>query len=347
MIGLLKGLWKEPSSALSLLWICFVVLMAVGAYCWAPVRSENANEMIPQWSLKPPGFRGEILKSPTEDFTSVNWFSGENIPTQIIPVEQAAYQEGQWRYLPYGRPIDAEQWQYTSAPLELEERTFYLGTDRYGRDLLSRLIIGARVSVSVGAVAVLISLLVGIPLGAIAGFYGGKVDTAIRWFLQVVWSIPTLLLVIAFTLALGKGFWQVFVAIGLTMWVEVARVVRGEVWSQKNREYVEAARVAGFSSWYILRKHVLPNSLAPLIVVSAANFAAAILVESGLSFLGLGAQPPIPSWGGIIKDHYAFILMGKAWLSIAPGLLIMSLVLSFMIIGNRLRDLLDVRNIQS
>ncbi len=347
MIGLLKGLWKEPSSALSLLWICFVVLMAVGAYCWAPVRSENANEMIPQWSLKPPGFRGEILRSPTEDFTSVNWFSGENIPTQIIPVEQAAYQEGQWRYLPYGRPIDAEQWQYTSAPLELEERTFYLGTDRYGRDLLSRLIIGARVSVSVGAVAVLISLLVGIPLGAIAGFYGGKVDTAIRWFLQVVWSIPTLLLVIAFTLALGKGFWQVFVAIGLTMWVEVARVVRGEVWSQKNREYVDAARVAGFSSWYILRKHVLPNSLAPLIVVSAANFAAAILVESGLSFLGLGAQPPIPSWGGIIKDHYAFILMGKAWLSIAPGLLIMSLVLSFMIIGNRLRDLLDVRNIQS
>lgn len=347
MIGLLKGLWKEPSSALSLLWICFVVLMAVGAYCWAPVRSENANEMIPQWSLKPPGFRGEILRSPTEDFTSVNWFSGENIPTQIIPVEQAAYQEGQWRYLPYGRPIDAEQWQSTSAPLELEERTFYLGTDRYGRDLLSRLIIGARVSVSVGAVAVLISLLVGIPLGAIAGFYGGKVDTAIRWFLQVVWSIPTLLLVIAFTLALGKGFWQVFVAIGLTMWVEVARVVRGEVWSQKNREYVDAARVAGFSSWYILRKHVLPNSLAPLIVVSAANFAAAILVESGLSFLGLGAQPPIPSWGGIIKDHYAFILMGKAWLSIAPGLLIMSLVLSFMIIGNRLRDLLDVRNIQS
>lgn len=347
MIGLLKGLWKEPSSALSLLWICFVVLMAVGAYCWAPVRSENANEMIPQWSLKPPGFRGEILRSPTEDFTSVNWFSGENIPTQIIPVEQAAYQEGQWRYLPYGRPIDAEQWQYASAPLELEERTFYLGTDRYGRDLLSRLIIGARVSVSVGAVAVLISLLVGIPLGAIAGFYGGKVDTAIRWFLQVVWSIPTLLLVIAFTLALGKGFWQVFVAIGLTMWVEVARVVRGEVWSQKNREYVDAARVAGFSSWYILRKHVLPNSLAPLIVVSAANFAAAILVESGLSFLGLGAQPPIPSWGGIIKDHYAFILMGKAWLSIAPGLLIMSLVLSFMIIGNRLRDLLDVRNIQS
>ena len=347
MIGLLKGLWKEPSSALSLLWICFVALMAVGAYCWAPVRSENANEMIPQWSLKPPGFRGEILRSPTEDFTSVNWFSGENIPTQIIPVEQAAYQEGQWRYLPYGRPIDAEQWQYTSAPLELEERTFYLGTDRYGRDLLSRLIIGARVSVSVGAVAVLISLLVGIPLGAIAGFYGGKVDTAIRWFLQVVWSIPTLLLVIAFTLALGKGFWQVFVAIGLTMWVEVARVVRGEVWSQKNREYVDAARVAGFSSWYILRKHVLPNSLAPLIVVSAANFAAAILVESGLSFLGLGAQPPMPSWGGIIKDHYAFILMGKAWLSIAPGLLIMSLVLSFMIIGNRLRDLLDVRNIQS
>lgn len=346
MISLLKGLWKEPSSAFALLWISLVVIIAVGAYWWAPVRSKNANEMIPQWALKSPGFQGEILRSPSDRRTAAHWFQGENTAVQIIPIEQAFFQEGQWNYLPYGRPDVPDQWQQTTALLQLEERTFYLGTDRYGRDLLSRLMIGARVSVSVGAVAVLISLFVGIPLGAIAGFYGGKVDTAIRWFLQVVWSIPTLLLVIALTLALGKGFWQVFVAIGLTMWVEVARVVRGEVWSQKNREYVEAARVAGFSSWYILRKHVLPNSLAPLIVVSAANFAAAILVESGLSFLGLGAQPPIPSWGGIIKDHYAFILMGKAWLSLAPGVLIMSLVLSFMMLGNRLRDLLDVRNIQ-
>ena len=346
MTSLLRGLWKEPSSALSMFWIGMVVIIAVGAYMWAPVRSENANEMIPQWALKPPFFQGKVLLSPPNDHTTAHWFQGETTPVQMIPVEQAFFQDSQWHYLPYGRPDVPDQWQQTTALLQHEERTFYLGTDRYGRDLLSRLMIGARVSVSVGAVAVLISLFVGIPLGAIAGFYGGKVDTAIRWFLQVVWSIPTLLLVIALTLALGKGFWQVFVAIGLTMWVEVARVVRGEVWSQKNREYVEAARVAGFSSWYILRKHVLPNSLAPLIVVSAANFAAAILVESGLSFLGLGAQPPIPSWGGIIKDHYAFILMGKAWLSIAPGLLIMSLVLSFMMLGNRLRDLLDVRNIQ-
>lgn len=169
-------------------------------------------------------------------------------------------------------------------------------------------------------------------------------DSFIQWLLQVVWSIPTLLLVIALTLALGKGHWQVFIAIGLTMWVEVARVLRGEVKSQSKREYVDAAVVQGFSSLYILRKHVLPNSWAPLIVVSAANFAAAILMESGLSFLGLGAQPPVPSWGGMIRDHYSFILMGKPWLSLAPGVLIMLTVLSFMMIGNRLRDLLDVRN---
>ena len=163
------------------------------------------------------------------------------------------------------------------------------------------------------------------------------------WIINVTWSIPTLLLVIAITLALGKGFWQVFIAVGLTMWVEVARVVRGQVMGVKQMQYVTAARALGFKDFRIITKHILPNAMAPVIIISAANFAAAILIESGLSFLGIGAQPPMPSWGGIIKDHYAYIVLGKPWLAIIPGLAIMSLVTAFMLIGNALRDALDVK----
>ena len=164
------------------------------------------------------------------------------------------------------------------------------------------------------------------------------------WLINVTWTIPTLLLVIAITLALGKGFWQVFIAVGLTMWVEVARVVRGQVMSAKQQQYVEAAKALGYSHYRIIFKHILPNILAPIIVISAVNFAAAILIESGLSFLGIGAQPPTPSWGGMIKDHYNYIILGKAFLAIIPGLAIMSLVTAFMMIGNALRDALDVNN---
>jgi peptide/nickel transport system permease protein len=225
----------------------------------------------------------------------------------------------------------------------IKNRTFYLGTDKYGRDLLSRMLIGSRVSISIGVVAVLISLIVGIFFGAIGGYFGGKVDALIMWLVNIIWSIPTLLLVIAITLALGKGFWQVFVAVGLTMWVEVARVVRGQVISVKEMQYVTAARALGFGDFRIIFNHILPNIMAPVIVISAANFASAILVESGLSFLGLGAQPPIPSWGSIIKDHYSYIILGKPYLAMVPGIAIMLITLAFMMMGNALRDALDVK----
>ncbi|MGB0424559.1 MAG: ABC transporter permease, partial [Flavobacteriales bacterium] len=183
-----------------------------------------------------------------------------------------------------------------------------------------------------------------VTLGACAGYFGGKTDQVISWLINVVWSIPTLLMVIAITLAFGKGFWQVFIAVGLTMWVEVARIVRGQFISLKEQEYIQAAKALGYSHSRIMFKHMLPNATGPLIVISAANFAAAILVEAGLSFLGIGAQIPTPSWGNMIKEHYALITTDLAYLAIIPGVLIMGLVLAFMLIGNGLRDALDVKS---
>lgn len=225
----------------------------------------------------------------------------------------------------------------------ISSRTFWFGSDRYGRDVLSQLMIGTRVSLSVGFIAIAISLLIGISLGAIAGYFGGFIDNIIVWFINVVWSVPTLLLVIAITFVLGKGFWQVFIAVGLTMWVEVARVVRGQVLSIREKEFVEAARALGYKNGRIIFRHILPNVMGPVIVISAANFASAILLEAGLSFLGIGVQPPTPSWGSMIKENYGYIILDYAFLALLPGIAIMIMVLAFMLLGNALRDALDVR----
>jgi peptide/nickel transport system permease protein len=225
----------------------------------------------------------------------------------------------------------------------LQKKTFWLGTDRYGRDVLSQLMLGARISLAVGFIAVFIALLIGVFVGATAGYYGGKIDAALTWLINVVWSIPTLLLVIAISFALGKGFWQIFIAIGLTMWVDIARVVRGQTLALKQQDFVEAGRALGFSNFRIIFKHILPNILGTLVVLSAANFSSAILMEAGLSFLGMGVQPPIPSWGMMMKENYAYIVLDKAYLAIAPGIAIMLLVLAFMLIGSALRNAMDVK----
>ena len=225
------------------------------------------------------------------------------------------------------------------------QQKYVLGTDIIGRDLLSRLMIGTRISLSVGLVSVIISLFIGIFLGAIAGYYRGTTDTIIMWLINVVWSIPTLLLVIAITLVLGKGIVQVFIAVGLTMWVEVARVVRGQILSIREKEFVDAGRALGFKNMRIITRHVLSNVMGPVVVMAASNFATAILTEAGLSFLGIGAQPPVPSWGEMSNAHIGYILLGKAYLAIVPGIATAILVLSFMLVGNGLRDALDTRNL--
>jgi peptide/nickel transport system permease protein len=350
-----KNFWGVFSFA----FIVILLLVSIFAYVLAPDNSENANQMHLSIHSKSPGFTVKMLSIPLEvkaNKTITNYLLGFPNSVTEVAIESYKIVGSTIVYVEYNdepslkmvKEINLNAFAGQSSIVAVErdfinKRTFYLGTDKYGRDLLSRMLIGSRVSISIGIVAVLISLIVGIFFGAIGGYFGGKVDALIMWLVNIIWSIPTLLLVIAITLALGKGFWQVFVAVGLTMWVEVARVVRGQVISVKEMQYVTAARALGFGDFRIIFNHILPNIMAPVIVISAANFASAILVESGLSFLGLGAQPPIPSWGSIIKDHYSYIILGKPYLAMVPGVAIMLLTLAFMMMGNALRDALDVK----
>ena len=348
-----KNFW----GVFSFWFIVLIGLVSIFAYVIAPDNSQNANQMHLSIHSKKPGFKVKMLSMPnTLKLDQQSWFNkvffGEKNPRTEIPILSYKVKSNKLIYTGYAsdglqgitKTIELNLSKNDSIDKYIKERTFLLGTDKYGRDLLSRILAGARISFFIGFIAVFISLVIGIFFGSIAGYFGGKSDTFIMWLINVTWSIPTLLLVIAITLALGKGFWQVFIAVGLTMWVEVARVVRGQIMSVKEMQYVTAARALGFRDFRIIAKHILPNIMAPIIVISAANFAAAILIESGLSFLGIGAQPPMASWGAMIKDHYNYIILGKPYLAIIPGLCIMSLVMAFMLMGNALRDALDVRN---
>jgi len=223
------------------------------------------------------------------------------------------------------------------------QKTFLFGTDNFGRDIFSRLILGVRVSLFVGLIAVVISLTLGIFLGALAGYVGGSTDSIITLLINVVWSIPTILLVFAIILVFGRGIGIIFLAVGLTMWVDVARLVRGQVLALRNIPYIEAARSMGFSSARIIIKHILPNILGPVMVLAASNFASAILIESGLSFLGFGIQPPTPSWGTMLNENYGFAISGKVFLALAPAGAIVIMVLAFNLLGNGVRDALDIR----
>lgn len=340
--------------------IVLLLLISIFAYVLAPDNSENANWGDLTIRSQKPGFEVQMISIPLKEKTSSSfsdYFFGHQQKVSKEPISDFKLLENKIVYTLYNDDPkvllqkevflkEFEGYKSTKAVAKdfISNQKFYLGTDKAGRDYLSRMLVGSRVSISIGFVAVIISLIVGIFFGAIGGFYGGKIDAFVMWLVNIIWSIPTLLLVIAITLSLGKGFWQVFVAVGLTMWVEVARVVRGQIISVKEMQYVTAARALGYKNLRIIVHHILPNIMAPVIVISAANFASAILVESGLSFLGLGAQPPIPSWGGMIKDYYGDIILDKPYLAMVPGVAIMLLTLAFMMVGNALRDALDVKN---
>jgi ABC-type dipeptide/oligopeptide/nickel transport system permease subunit len=352
-----RRLKKNRGALFGLVTIALAVLLCLFCYAVAPDNSPNADLQTVEIAAKKPGYQQQFLQIPDAKSGTGNWLThlvgGKAPPYRLLPIKGYTVKGDS---LLVNKYIDEDTTvvQYFSInqvtgnrPAAVQQqivtKRFWLGTDKFGRDILSRLLIGTRVSLAVGLIAVLISLTLGIVLGALAGYYRGWVDEAIMWLINVTWSIPTLLLVFAFTMAMGKGFWQIFVAVGLTMWVGVARLIRGQVMTIKELEYVQAARALGFTNLRIIAKHILPNILGPVMVLAAGNFATAIIVEAGLSFLGIGVQPPQPSWGLMIKENYNFIITHNPMLALVPGFAIMLLVLAFNLLGNGLRDAFDVK----
>ncbi len=361
---------KNSGAMFGLYTILLFSFLALFCYILVPDRTPDSNTMSLPVSLQKPGTMVSFLKIPNfrkeEKGKLGTLFSGHAPEFTYVPLHDWRLVSDKIIFREYSgdATLPGDSGEVSLAILMKEEgisgksqdklreyvagnfiteRRFWLGTDRFGRDLLSRLIVATRVSLSVGLIAVFISLLIGVTLGALAGYFRGWVDKVILWFINVIWSIPTLLLVVAITMALGKGFVQVFIAVGLTMWVEVARIVRGQFFSLRELQFVEAGKALGYRNERIILKHILPNIMGPVIVIAASNFASAILLEAGLSFLGMGAQPPTPSWGMMIKENYSYIVVDAAWLAIFPGLAIAWMVLAFTLLGNGLRDAFDTR----
>jgi ABC-type dipeptide/oligopeptide/nickel transport system permease subunit len=346
-----KRLKKNKGALFGLVIIAVAIVIAVFGYFIAPDHSPHANRIILEIGSGKPGFKQQFLLEKKDR---------KIISTQFLN-QLVNGRDDEWNYIPitsYRRMGDSiivqkyidedvsERQAFHIRDLAnppVKDQSFLLGTDKFGRDIVSRILIGTRISLSVGLITVIISLTIGMALGSLAGYFGGKTDAVILWLINTIWSIPTLLLVFAITLALGKGFWQVFIAVGLTMWVNVARLVRGQVIAERERDYVEAARALGFRDFRIIIRHIWPNILGPVMVIAASNFASAIIIEAGLSFLGIGVQPPQPSWGLMIKENYNFIITQNPVLALAPGFAIMLLVLAFNLLGNGLRDALNVR----
>ncbi|MGI4749207.1 MAG: ABC transporter permease [Janthinobacterium lividum] len=364
-----------------LLLIVLTSLLAILGYLITPDGTPQANDMLVQLSLKKPGasfimLRIKKAEEPVKAGVFQKMLFGQPSSFRNIPVTSFRFNADSIYVREYIGDEDisaetafniykiADKSSIVSAATQktvlkeasvfglrndivnhqLIKKNFWLGTDIYGRDMLSRLIIGARISLAVGFVSVIISLLVGVSIGAAAGYYGGKTDAILSWLMNVLWALPALLLVIAISFALGKGLWQIFVAVGLSMWVEVGRLVRGQVIALKQVEFVEAARALGYGDFRIIFHHILPNITGPILVLAASNFASAILLEAGLSFLGYGAQPPAPTWGAMIKEHYGYIVMGSAYLAVLPGLAIMLMVYAFNIVTIGLRDAFDIKS---
>lgn len=353
-----KRFLKHRSAMVAFLFIVFITLLAIFAYPLSPDDTPDANTLQVEIAARQPGFTLAFVRVyKPQKSPSVNWLqyllNGREKNYVWIPIKGEPKAQGdsvvvqRWLddALSERMVFDRHQLSETNqVEATVYQRTFWLGTDRFGRDMLSRLILGTRISLAVGWIAVILSLSIGLLLGALAGYLGGLTDAVITWIIQVLWAIPTLLLVFAITFVLGKGFWQIFIAIGLTMWVGTARLIRGQVLSLREMDYIRAANIMGYSLPRIIFKHLAPNLLGPTLVLAAGNFATAILIEAGLSFLGIGVQPPTASWGLMIKENYNFIITNRPFLALIPGVAIMLAVLAFNVLGNALRDALDVKS---
>ena len=244
-------------------------------------------------------------------------------------------------FAPLIAPFDPNEL-HLDAILKAPCAEFPLGTDRLGRDVLSRLLYGGRVSLWVGFVAVGISISIGALLGLVSGYFGGLVDEIVMRFVDIMLCFPSFFLILAVVAFLEPSLFNIMVVIGLTSWMGVARLVRAETLTLREREFVSAARLAGTSTWRIMTRHILPTAMAPVTISAILGIGGAILIESGLSFLGLGVQPPQASWGNMLMDGKS-VIEEASWLSLFPGLAILITVLGYNLLGESLRDFLDPR----
>lgn len=339
---MLKKLFKQPLFVAGFAVCAFFGILGILGYAITPDTSVDANQIMPEWaSLSPGTSKSFVQKQRIEPRSTFFWIFGDDGLGEMISVSDSFKSTVNLDTVSFFNEKRGMQYSISLDSIEghqIKKRYFLLGTDRFGRDIYSRLVIGTRVSLSIGFLAMFLSLVIGIFIGLIAGYFGGKIDQFLTWVITVFWSIPTLLIALGLSFFLGKGYFQVLLATGLSSWVEVARVVRGQTMQLRNREFVLSSKIAGFSSMHIMFRHILPNLKGSLTVLATTNFAAAILLEAGLGFLGLGVAPPTPSWGIMVKENLGYLVIDKAYLAIIPGLAIMLLVMSFNLMSMGIKD---------
>ena len=322
---------RYPFASLSFVLLFGLLIFSLLGRPFFPDNSQYANRQITELPLQKALTQATLLIIPgekTSDCWPVKNFRKNG---NLIQADRIINAQGQT--IPIEIPF--------AEGIELEKITFYLGTDALGRDLFSRLMSGIKISLLIGFFAVVVSLMVGTIVGLLAGYYSGWWDKILTTLINSMWSIPTVLLVFAFVLALGRGVENIVLAIGLTMWVDIARLVRGMAISGKQEAYIQSTKALAYPDYRIISRHLFPNMINPLIILATTNFATAILVEAGISYLGFGIQPPMPSVGIILSENYAYVLGGHYVKAAAPAVIIVIMVLSLNLIGTALKDGLD------
>lgn len=341
---------QNRTAVVCLAFLIGLSLTALFAYVIIPDKTNNANRQNLKIALSYPGhyqlflIKDRQLNLPQKSVLN-RLIYGKREQVEYVPIDSVAFNKNM--VISHFKGVEQLHVDLQESSIQTLSKTYLFGTDKYGRDVLSRLILGLRISLIVGFLSVMVSLVIGIFLGCLGGYYGGWLDKVIMLVINTGWSIPTLLMAFAVIIAFGKGFMIIVLAVGLTMWVDVARIVRGQTMQVKNELFVKASKVMGFNDLRTITRHILPNMTGTILVFAAANFATAILIEAGLSFLGLGIQPPTPSLGNMLQESYAYATGGFVYLAFFPILTIMLLVLCFNLLGTSLRDVFDIKAVRT